>query len=490
VSPNILFASAEAAPFAKVGGMADVVGSLPASLRKLGVDARVILPGYGFIKHFDYNISLLFDFEFTHHQGTANVQVFTTVYEGVPFYFVQAWPFFGNDASVYTDWNWDVPRFIFYSQLVMAAAWELRERIGWFPDLFHVNDWHSGLIPFLLEQNRSTYGWGEVASLLSIHNLAYQGDHAGGFLYQAGIPGRHQPDLVYQDLTDNLMGIAIGYSDILTTVSPRYAIEIQYPTYGYGLDNLIKRRVRDLYGILNGIDVDIWNPETDPTLTSHFNTENFVEKRPENKLLLQKSLGLPQRQDIPVIGIVSRLVWQKGIDLLVPAMRRILAENEVQFVALGTGEPYYEAIMRQLAADFGWRGTRILLQYNAATAQHIYAGSDIFLMPSHFEPCGTGQMVSLRYGALPLVRETGGLADTVQNYDNGDADYGTGFVFLWEEPDALYQTIKWALDTYRNKPEAWQRMQKRGMEIDFSWEKSAQQYVDLYHKAIGLRKQS
>jgi starch synthase len=356
--------------------------------------------------------------------------------------------------------------------------------------VFHVNDWHAGLIPFLLHENRGTYGWGAAASLLTIHNLAYQGDHAGGFLFEAGVPGRHQPDLVYQDLTDNLMGIAIAYSDILTTVSPRYAIEIQYPAYGYGLENLIARRVDDLYGILNGIDADLWNPDTDPALASNFNVDNFTEKRVANKLHLQKSLGLPQRADIPVLGLVSRMVWQKGIDLLAPAMRRILAESEVQFIALGTGEPYFEALMRQLAADFGWRGTRILLQYNAATAQHIYAGSDLFLMPSHFEPCGTGQMVSLRYGALPLVRETGGLADTVQNYDNGAADVGTGFMFLWEEPDALYQTLKWALDTYRTKPDAWRRMQQRGMLIDFSWEKSARQYLDLYHKAMARHKSS
>lgn len=488
MSTNVLFASAEAAPFAKVGGMADVVGSLPGALRRLGLDARVILPGYGFIKHFEYNISHLFQFQFTHRMGTAEAHVFTTVYDGVPFYFTQAWPFFGNDESVYTDRNWDIPRFIFFNQLVMATAWELKERIGWFPDVFHVNDWHTGLIPFLLHENRHTYGWGEAGTLLSIHNMAYQGDHAGDFLYQAGIPARHQPDLVYQDLTDNLMGIAIAYSDIISTVSPRYATEIHYPENGYGLDNLISRRGDDVYGILNGIDAELWDPATDKLLHSNFDSENFITQRPPNKQHLQRSLGLPEKPDVPLIGLVSRLVWQKGVDLLIPAMRRLMAEQEVQFVALGTGEPYYEALMRQLMADFGWRGTRILLQYNAATAQHIYAGCDLFLMPSHFEPCGTGQMVSLRYGALPLVRETGGLADTVQNYDNGDADYGTGFTFLWENSDAVYQTLRWAIETYRNKPEAWRRMQKRGMETDFSWTKSAKQYAALYEKAAAIRR--
>ncbi|HEX2623251.1 MAG TPA: glycogen/starch synthase, partial [Phototrophicaceae bacterium] len=435
----------------------------------------------------EYNISLLFQFPFTHRLGTAEARVYTTVYEGVPFYFVQAWPFFGDDGSVYSEWSWDVPRFIFFNQLVMATAWELNERLGWFPDVFHVNDWHSGLIPFLLHENRGMYGWSKVATLLSIHNLAYQGDHAGGFLFQAGIPERNHPDLVYQDLTDNLMGIALAYSDIITTVSPRYAIEIQYPENGYGLQNLIARRVNDLYGILNGIDTDLWNPSTDPKLISNFDQDNFIEKRPANKAHLQRSLGLPDKPHVPVIGLVSRLVWQKGVDLLVPAMRRILLEQDVQFIALGTGEPYFEAMMRQLMADFGWRGTRILLQYDAAVAQHIYAGSDIFLMPSHFEPCGTGQMVSLRYGSLPLVRETGGLADTVQNYDNADGENGTGFTFLWETADALYQTLRWSLEVYRTRPEAWQTMQRRGMEIDFSWETSAKQYASLYQKAIALR---
>ncbi|MBC8097808.1 MAG: glycogen/starch synthase, partial [Armatimonadetes bacterium] len=193
MSLNVLITSAEAVPFAKVGGMADVVGSLPAALRRLGVDARVILPGYGFINHFEHNIALLFQFNFAHRQGTAEVRVFSTVHDGVPIYFVQAYPFFGMDASVYTEWNWDVPRFIFFSQLVLATAWELRQRTEWFPDVMHVNDWHTGLIPFLLRENAQRDAWAGVGSVLSIHNMGYQGDRAGGFLFDAGIPGRDHP---------------------------------------------------------------------------------------------------------------------------------------------------------------------------------------------------------------------------------------------------------------------------------------------------------
>ncbi len=488
MSLNALIASAEAVPFAKVGGMADVVGSLPAALRRQGVDARVILPGYGFIEHFRYEINLLFEFSFSHRLGSSDVKVFHTVYDGVPYYFLQSWPYFGNDATVYTEWDWDVPRFIYFNQMIMAAVWELRQRTGWFPDILHANDWHSGLLPFLLYEHRFEPEWSQVASVLNIHNLAYQGDHAGGFLYMAGIHGRHHPELVYRDLTDNLMAIAIAYSDALITVSPRYATEIRYPDFGYGLNDLINARQDRLRGILNGIDTDLWNPETDPDLHAKFDATNFEERRPPNKTFLQHTLGLPQNPDVPVIGIVSRLVQQKGIDLLVPAIRRLLSEQDVQFVALGTGEHQFEDMLREIGYEFGWRGARIMLQYNDAVAQHIYAGSDMFLMPSHFEPCGTGQMLALRYGSLPLVRETGGLADTVQNYDNGNADYGNGFSFLWEESDALYQTLVWAVDTYRHRQSAWRRMQKRGMETDFSWRKSASEYIEMYEVALRHRR--
>lgn len=483
MSLKILFTSAEAAPFAKVGGLADVVGSLPKALRNAGLDARVLMPYYGFLRSPRYAIEHLFSFQFTRSTGTTDVHVHTSTYEGVPFYFVSGWPFFGEDSSTYTTWDWDVPRFLFFNQVALAVAWELRQRHGWFPDLFHVHDWHTGLIPFLLHESRHDPIWSKTASMLSIHNLAYQGDHVGGWLWQLGIPGRSHPDLVYQNLTDNLLAISIAYSDILTTVSPRYAIEIQYPYMGYGLDGLIRRRLPDLHGILNGMDIEHADPETDPKLVSNYNANNFREKRPANKRQLQSDSGLQIREDIPVIGMVSRLVEQKGLDLAIPALRRLLADTEVQFIVLGTGDPHISHQIWQLGQDFPWR-VRTFLQYDGAVAQRIYAGCDIFLMPSRYEPCGIGQMLAMRYGALPLVRETGGLADTVQNYDNGDADTGTGFVFNWQEPDAVLGTMRWALDVFHNRNQAWQRMQERAMQIDFSWGKSALQYIDLYHKAV------
>jgi starch synthase len=479
---NSLFISAEAVPFAKVGGMADVVGSLPKSLKGLGVDARVMLPAYGFINHETFDIKPLFSFDYTMHTGTANVHVYHTEYEGVPYYFIGAWPYFGEETAVYTDWEWDVLRFIFFNQLVIGAIQEIGRRLNWFPDVVHVNDWHTGLVPFLIKQMQGL-GWARVASLLSIHNLAYQGDRTGGYMWSMGIPERTNPALTSRNLTDNILAIAIAYSDIVTTVSPRYAQEILYAYMGNGLEGLLETRKTDLFGVLNGIDTDIWNPATDSALASNFDVTSFREKRLENKRYLQQQAGLQQDDDALLIGLVTRLVVQKGFDLAVPALRQLLAGYNVQLVVLGSGDPDIEADVAKLCHDFGWKA-RAYLQYDAALAQHIYAGSDLFLMPSHFEPCGMGQMIAMRYGALPLVRETGGLADTVENYDNGDADYGTGFVFNWQEVEAIFGTLKWAVDVYQKRRFAWERLQERAMSRDFSWTSSANQYIALYEKAI------
>jgi starch synthase len=251
----------------------------------------------------------------------------------------------------------------------------------------------------------------------------------------------------------------------------------------YGLDDLIRSRVDDLYGILNGIDVALWNPATDPRLAANYDIHTFTDKRLINKRFLQDKANLPVRDNVMVIGMVSRLVWQKGLDMAIPALRQFLAGYDVQFVSLGTGASDLEHGMWRLAQDFHWRA-RAYLEFDAAIAQHIYAGVDLFLMPSHYEPCGTGQMVAMRYGTLPLVRETGGLADTVVNYDNGDADHGTGFAFHWEEAQAIVGTLRWALKTYEHRPDAWRRMQERAMQQDFSWQTSAKHYSDLYERIV------
>lgn len=476
---NILFVSAEAAPFAKTGGLADVVGSLPAALRAQDIDARVLMPLYGFMDYEKFDLRPLFSFWLPRRTGNVEVHIHTTLHDGVPVYFLQGWPYFGLEAGVYDGWSLDVPRFIFFCQAALGTAWELRQRFGWFPDVFHANDWHTGLLPFLLAQNRADPVWGRARSVITLHNMAYQGNNAGGWLWEQGIAGRGQPDLVYQDLTDNLLAIGIAYADMVTTVSPRYAVEIQYPYMGYGLDGLIRTRADRLRGILNGLDVKRWDPATDPHIAAHFDADSFIEQRPPNKRQLQQDVGLEVRDDVPLLGLVSRLDDQKGIRLLIPALRRLLVNTDVQFVGLGTGSDDLNYEMWRLGQDFNWRA-RTFVELNLHLAQRIYAGCDIFLMPSHYEPCGIGQMIAMRYGALPLVRETGGLADTVVNYDNGPADKGTGFVFNWTETNALLNTIRWSLDTYHQRRDAWQRMQERGMRADFSWDQSAWQYVDIY----------
>ncbi len=480
---NVLFITTEADPFAKVGGLADVVGSLPKALRGLGIDARVLMPFYGFIDPARFDIRYAFSFDYTDRRGTIHIDMFTTERDGVPFYFMRALPYFGAEGKVYSDWDGDMPRFIFFCMAAIDAVVHLNGRTGFMPDVLHVNDWHTGAIPFVIDTRR-LYDpqWRGVGTLLSIHNMQYQGEYAGGWMFEFGVPAREHPMLKAMGFTDNMLGIAIAYSDLITTVSPRYAIEIQYPYMGFRLDPLVRTRLPDLYGILNGMDIDQWNPATDPLLVQHYDADTFRGQRPPNKEQLQAEVGLPVRQDVMLVGMVTRLVEQKGLDLAFPAMRALLADTDVQFIGLGSGEPHFNEELAALGRDFPGRA-RTYVGYNAAVAQRIYAGCDVFLMPSHFEPCGVGQMIAMRYGALPLVRETGGLADTVANYDNGDGETGTGFVFQWQQPEAVLGTLRWANQTFHTRPDAWARMQERAMRKDFSWDTSAREYIRLYEEA-------
>jgi len=485
---RVLFIASEMAPFAKAGGLGDVVGSLPRALRAHGVDARVLMPLYGPVKDKFYRqIEYSFAFQFHRQPGAADVYIHTTEQDGVPVYFLESWPFFSGGNYLYTDLNWDRERFIFFSQAALAVAWELGQGKHrgepWFPDVLHAHDWHTGLVPFLLHEARFSPGWEDVASVLTIHNMAYQGWEAGGWLWLAGVPGRHQPDLVYQDKTDNLLGIGIAYAHKINTVSHRHAIELHYPRFGEGLEGLIWARDGDFTGILNGLDMDHVNPASDPHLPYRYDVSNFRTERVKNKLALQAELYLEQNPNTPLIGIVSRLVAQKGMDFAASGLRRLLAETDAQLVVVGTGEPEIEQQMRTLEWDFGWKA-RIVIDYRADLAQRIYAGADLLLVPSRYEPCGLTQMIAMRYGALPVVRETGGLADTVTNFDNADGDQGTGFVFLFEDPDAVRLTLRWAIDTYRHRRTAFERMQERGMRLDLGWDRAVKQYLALYEGAL------
>jgi starch synthase len=481
-SMKVLLVSAECVPFAKVGGLADVVGSLPKALMEEGVDARVIMPGYGQINHQKFNINHQFTFQFQHHQGTTDVHVYMCIYDGVTFYFIQGYPFIGQESSVYTDWEWDAKRFIWFNQAVIATVLELNQRMSWMPDVINVSDWHTALIPFLVAESRWKQEWSKVATVLTIHNVAYMGNYLHQFLFDAGIPYRGHTLVDKYGLQDNLLGTAIAFTDKIVTVSPRYAMEIQHTWAGYELAGILTDRRFDLVGILNGIDTHLWNPETDRQLAQNFNADTFEQYRIANKRKLQEICGLPQRDRTPIIGVVSRLASQKGFDYALPAVRRLLVDTDAQFILLGTGEPDLEHQAWRLASDFGWRA-RAYLKYDGMISQLIYGGSDMFLMPSHYEPCGIGQMLAMRYGSLPIVRETGGLADTVQNYDNYEADYGTGFMFQWETGEAALGTMRWAVNTYHRNPDAWTRMQRRAMQTDFSWRLSAKQYIQVFTDA-------
>lgn len=488
---KVLFVAAEAEPFAKTGGLGDVVGSLPIALRQLGIDARVLIPHYGTIDSSARGLSHLFHYQYERYVGTADVYVSKTVLRGVPYYFMRSWPFF-DQPYLYTDVEWDNQRFIFFSQAAMGAVWELangadRETGEWWPDIIHVHDWHTGLMPFLLHETRFVDNWNMIASVLTIHNMAYQGIMAGEWLDEVGIPPREHPILTAMGRQDDLLGIGLAYSDKLNTVSPTHALELHYPRFGEGLETLIWARDQDFSGILNGVDIERFDPETDPDIFHNFDVTNFRTERIKNKRALQELSDLPVRDDVPLIGVVSRLVEQKGIDLLTVALRQLCSDTDVQVVALGTGEPDLELSLWSIGNDFGSKA-RVHTYYDPILAQRIYAGSDMLIMPSRYEPCGMAQMIAQRYGSLPVVRETGGLADTVDNYDDGDGSIGTGFTFLWEEPDAVIGTLRWAIDTFATRPEAFQRMQERAMKLDWSWNKSALQYVTLYEQAIDKKR--
>lgn len=486
---KILFIAAEAEPFAKTGGLGDVVGSLPLALKKLGIDVRVLLPHYGTIDSQAYGLTHAFHFKHERTFGTADVYISKTIHRQVPFYFLYSWPFF-SEPYIYTDAEWDNQRFIFFAQAAMGAVWQLAndadpEAEQWWPDLIHVHDWHTGLVPFLLHATRFMPHWNQIASLISIHNMAYQGKFAGIWLDKLDLPPRDHPLLTYND--GDLLAIGLAYADKLNTVSPNHATELHYPRFGEGLEMIVWGRDRDFSGILNGIDTELLDPATDPHIFHNFNADNFRTERIQNKRRLQTLLGLPRRDDAPLIGVVSRLVDQKGIDLLIPALRVLCAESDTQVVVLGSGENYLENALWHLGNEFSNR-VKVYTYYDPILAQRIYASSDLIVMPSRYEPCGTAQMIAQRYGALPVVRETGGLADTVDNYDNAAADTGTGFRFLWESPDAVLGTLRWAYNTYRNHQAAFQRMQERGMRRDWSWNTSAQQYIQLYEQAIAQKR--
>jgi starch synthase len=474
---KILFVAAEVAPFIKVGGLADVAGALPATLAALGHDVRIVVPRYGRISIERYK--LLPKVTLNIPVGTTSTS--TTILEGalptpdnaqpVPIYFIENSKYFDRPAVYgYPD---DGERFIVFCRAVL----EMLPLLEWLPDIIHTNDWHSGLIPNYLKTLYADNAWlKEVRTVFTIHNLAYQGVFETSWLALAGLKSygnikAEQPDTV------NIMARAITFADAINTVSPTYAREILTPQNGEGLDNLLRKRETPVWGILNGIDYSIFNPASDRYLSSNFDIES-LEKRPANKTQLQSRLGLPTTPTTPLLGLISRLAEQKGFDLLVEAAPKIL-ERGVQVVILGTGDALYQEKLEALAQLYPDQ-MRLVLAFDLELAQQIYAGSDFFLMPSRFEPCGLGQLIAMRYGAVPVVRYTGGLADTVQEYDPNN-NTGNGFLFGPYEPAHLIGAIDRALAIYA-RPDHWQQLLRINMQRDYSWQAAALSYIDFYQQ--------
>ncbi len=453
---KILFVAAEAAPIAKVGGMADVVGSLPPILRQMGHDVRIVLPNY----------SLLQD-KLTHPveqvwQGSCMFQSFQILqtilpHTDVPLYLVQH-PCF-DTSQIYhgEDEDW---RFTFFANASAELAWNF-----WKPNIIHCHDWHTGMIPAWMHQIS------DIGTVFTIHNLAYQGPWQWRLEQITWVPWYMQ--------ARNAMAAGIKYADRVNTVSPTYAQQIRTPSYGEGLEDLIQT-VRPR-GILNGIDTQSYDPATDPVLAKNYSAET-IELRSYNKTALQEELGLKINKQVFLIGMVTRLVEQKGLDLLLQILERFLAYSDVQFVVLGTGDRYYETQLWQIASKYSGRMSAQIL-YNASLSRRVYAGCDAFLMPSRFEPCGIAQMIAMRYGCVPIVRRTGGLVDTVQFHDP-QAETGTGFCFDRYEPLDLYTCLVRAWESYRYTA-SWRKLQLRGMERDFSWQRSAQEYLEIYQSIMG-----
>lgn len=477
---NIIFAAAECAPFVKIGGLGDVVGALPAALARLGQSVRVLLPHFGKIDDERFDIELVHTFEMPWNEGETRVEVSRTVRDGVEHYFLRGWPYFAaSDEFVYhVDAGMDVGRFLFFCAASLQFVRWLAESEGWRPDVFHLHDWHTALAAhLLLSVYRHDPYLGGAATVFSIHNLRYQGGGPGWHLDRAGLPPVEHSLLRAMDRADNCMAIGIALSTVLSTVSPRYAEEILSPEGGFGLDNLLHARLSRLTGILNGIDVEKWNPATSDHLAVRYDAGS-LDQRIQNKLALQHELELPQQADVPLVSAVTRLVEQKGMDILAAGIRHMLTHAEMQFVLLGTGEYEYENAFWWIGHDFPGRAA-IRLTFNEPLSERIYAGSDMFAMPSLFEPCGIGQMIAMRYGVLPVVREVGGLANTVPP--------DIGFPFVEYSADGVIRALSQALEVYGQRPAEWLERQRRAMAVDFSWAGSAQRYVELYQQAVGLR---
>lgn len=475
---KVLILAAEIVPFVKVGGLADVVGALPKALQSLGHDVRLVMPRYRQVDRERLQIKTIID-ALSINMGKFRSQVSVcqaTIGDGIPVYMIDAPRFFDRENIYgYTD---DGERFILFCR----AALEAVHLLDWVPDILHCNDWHTGIVPnWMHTLYRDDTFYSNSATVYTIHNLAYQGIFGYRILEVAGVAaqGFLYPQIAELANVVDIMGRGILFADAITTVSERYAQEILTPGFGERLDHMLRARRDRLFGILNGIDYEEMNPATDAYIHTHFSSDT-LDKRGENKTALQEQAHLPVRPEVPLLAMVSRLADQKGFDLLSQITQPLLAQG-VQLVILGIGDQHYHEMFQSLAARYPEQ-VAIFLTFNTELSQRIYAGSDMFLMPSRFEPCGISQLIAMRYGSVPIVRSVGGLADTVQEYDPRTGE-GNGFAFVNYDPWELFAAIVRALELFRFK-DIWRKLQQRGMAADHSWYTSATRYVEVYRNAL------
>lgn len=470
---KVLLAASECSPLVKVGGLGDVIGSLPRALKELGIDVRVALPKYSFIDAGKYSLKLV--------AGKVKVgKDLIDIYQGllpgseVLIYFLENEKYFGENGiyfekTAFVDSFKEIKRFLFFSKAVL----EIPSVLKWFPQIIHCHDWHTSILPILAKlKSRNS----DFKTLLTIHNLANQGKRNAKEVFDfLGLNGDEDKNLKIRDRENdlNILQLGIISADILNTVSLTYSKEILTGEYGRGLESFILKRKKDLYGILNGIDESRFDPEKDADIKRKYSLKNLDDKS-QNKIDLQMVLGLPQNPKTPLLGIINRLTSQKGVDLIIEAIPEIVKLG-CQLVILGVGTDDYEKKLLEFSQKYP-NNISVHIKFDAILAQKIYAGCDIFLMPSSFEPCGLGQMIAQKYGTLPLVRKTGGLADTVE-------DKKTGFVFKKYKTGALLESLKEALELYKNQKK-WKNLMKKAMIKDSSWPKSAKGYLKLYKKLL------
>lgn len=481
---KILFVSSEAVPYIKTGGLADVVGSLPKYFDRNEYDVRVMLPKYACMDAaFLPNLRFVCHFYVNLNWRKQYVGILESEYRGIHYYFVDN-EFYFAGSSPYNNIYEDVEKFAYFSKAVLASL----PYIDYAPDVIHCHDWQTGLVPVYLH---TAFGddnfYAGIKTVFSIHNLKFQGRwRIREVIDITGLPEQIFNDKELESYGEaNYLKGGVVYADAVTTVSPSYANEITTQEGGEGLHGLMNARKNVLYGILNGIDYDEFNPQTDPYIESNFSSKSVLSGKKANKAALQKELGLPVRESAFVIGIVSRLTEQKGFDLVSYIMDDLVSQLDVQIVILGTGESKFENVFHHFHSQYPDK-LSAYIGYSEEKAHKIYASADAFLMPSLFEPCGLSQMMSMRYGTIPIVRETGGLKDTVQAYNEYE-NTGTGFSFCNFNADDMKYVVEYAYHVFRDKRKAWEDMMQRAMAQDFSWNKSAGEYEKLYDSLCDMK---